>query len=492
MELDPRDLRIAELECLLSAALARIEAQEKRIAEQDRIIAQQSARIAELEARLGMNSTNSSKPPSTDGPQVKRPPTPPTGRKRGGQPGHKGHTRVLVPPEQVDDLQKVLPPSCEHCGLVFPPGSGADDPAPWRLQWVDIPSPRPVHRERQLCAADCPRCRKRTRARIPDGVPDGGFGPGVTAAVGLLTGRGHLSKRTAAEVLDDLFAIQASPASICAMERTVSRAVAAPVEQAREAVRVQSVAHADETGWRESKKKAWLWVVVTAVATVFRIAPSRGAKVIQEMLGAHFAGRLVTDRWSAYNWVGVWMRQLCWAHLLRDFAGMVERGGVGGPIAEEILSHAERMFEWWPRVRDGTMARATFQQLMVPVREAVGGLLRKAQTCAEKKTAGMCREILKLEPALWTFIDVEGIEPTNNVAERSGRPAVLWRKGCFGTDSPDGSRYVERVLTVIATRRQHKLGVFDFLADACQRYFDHRPAPSLLPAPIAPGLATAA
>ena len=207
----------------------------------------------------------------------------------------------------------------------------------------------------------------------------------------------------------------------------------------------------------------------------------RSASVALRLLGQDFTGFLVTDRWSAYGWADVHLRQLCWSHLLRDFQGWVERGGAGVVIGKKLLKRARRMFAQWHRVRGGTLTREAFGCWMQKVEREVGRLLRKAEVCPDAKVAGMAKEILKLEPALWTFVQVEGLEPTNNAAERAIRPAVLYRKGCFGTHSPEGSRFVERMLTVVATLRQQKRNVLEFLTTAYAAHLRGEPAPSLLP-----------
>jgi transposase len=346
---------------------------------------------------------------------------------------------------------------------------------------LELPQIKPIVTEHRAHALTC-GCGAVTAATLPDEAVLHGFGPRLSAVVAYLTGRCKLSKRQVVELADDLLSTPLSLGAVCAVEQDVSHALAAPVDQAREAVREQSLVHLDETGWREDKKRAWLWVAVSAVATVFQVARSRGGKVAREILGDKFCGRIVTDRWSGYGWVDVKRRQLCWSHLLRDLMGMTERDDAGALLAAEILLEADKMLEWWGRVRDGTLGRAEFQSLMRPVRAQVGDLLRKAKESAAKKTAGMCREILELEPALWTFVDVEGIEPTNNAAERAIRPAVLWRMGSFGNDSEVGSRFTERILTTVATLRQQRRCVLDFLTEACAAVRAGRPAPSLLAA----------
>ncbi len=331
-------------------------------------------------------------------------------------------------------------------------------------------------------------CGARTRASLPEGVPAGAFGPRFMSVVALCTSRYRMPKRTVQELLRDLFGVQVGLGSVPKMERFVSEAIAAPVEEARAAVREQPVVHQDETGWYEGphqgrKARAWLWVAVTAVVTVFRIARSRGAEIAKEMLGEDFRGFLVADRWSAYRWKPRGMRQACWAHLVRDFCCFVERGGAGAKIGEQLLARAKLMFRWWHRIRDGTLTRRTFQRRMRRVESSIGRLLRKAAVCGVAKTEGMAKEILKHEPALFTFVYVEGVEPTNNAAERALRPAVIWRKISFGTDSERGSRFVERSLTVVATLKQQRRHALEYLTAACEAALRGRSPPSLLPSP---------
>jgi len=253
------------------------------------------------------------------------------------------------------------------------------------------------------------------------------------------------------------------------------------VEEARTYVQEQASAHLDETGWREGKKRAWLWVAATMWVTVFVVRLSRGGQVARDLLGETFRGILVTDRWSAYNWYPVRWRQLCWAHLLRDIEAMIERGGGAQEVGEALKSQAWQMVHWWHRVRDGTLSRSSFRSYMSPVRREVERLLEAGITCGVPKTEGMCREILKLRQALWTFVHLAGVEPTNNTAERAIRPGVLWRKGSFGSHSAQGSRFVESMMTVVATLTQQHRNVLEYLTAACEAALRDEPAPSLLP-----------
>jgi transposase len=203
--------------------------------------------------------------------------------------------------------------------------------------------------------------------------------------------------------------------------------------------------------------------------------------VARERLGERFTGILVTDRYSAYNWYPVRWRQLCWAHLLRDFEAMRARGGASEAIGEALLVQAHQMFTWWHRVREGTLKRSTFRSYMSPLRREVERLLEAGRRCGVPKTAGTCRDILKRREALWTFVQVDGVEPTNNTAERSLRPGVLWRKGSGGTQSAAGSRFVESMLTVVSTLKQQQRNVLAYLTAVCEAALRGEAAPSLLP-----------
>lgn len=447
-----------------------------RVAELEAQVADLEKELCELHARLGQNSRNSSKPPSSDPPSVERPPKKPTGRRRGGQPGHQGRTRKLLPVEQVDEVIDVKPDSCHCCNEAL----CGEDPSPQRHQVTEIPPIRPHVTEYRLHALGCSCCGKTTRADLPAGVPPGTFGPRLQGMIGTCTGLYHLSKRTVEELMASFFRVDISLGSVSACEDSVSEALEAPVEEARSYVQEQAVAHVDETGWREEKRKAWLWAAVTSFVTVFMIHASRGKKAAQALLG-QFAGILVSDRWGAYNAWSVCMRQVCWAHLKRNFRAFVERGGAAAEIGSALLAEVKLMFGWWYRVRDGTLKRSSFRTYMSPLRRRVKALLEEGTECGEPKTQETCRRILKLEPALWTFVRVEGVEPTNNAAERAVRPGVIWRRGSFGTDSPRGSRFAERMMTVAATCKQQGRNVLDYVTSAVEASLRGETAPSLLP-----------
>ena len=434
-------------------------------------------RIAELEQRLNTNSTNSSKPPSSDPPSVKRrPPAPASGKKRGGQPGHRHHRRALVPPEQIRQVIECKPPECRRCGHDL----DGDDPAPLRHQVAEVPPIQPTVDEYRLHRLTCPRCRTSTCAPSPPGVPTGAFGPRLRAILSVLVGAYRLGKRPVRQLASDLLGLSISTGMICRLERQGAAELDAPVEQLREHVRQADSGHIDETPWKQGHAKMWLWVAVTKLVTVFTIAPTRGADVAKGMLGSAARKVVVCDRLKSYTWIK--RRQFCWAHLDRDFQAMVDRGGESAEVGRRLLGHSERLFEWWHRVRDGTMARATFRSQVAIMRFSFREDLRRGLRCGHPRTAATCRELLSGETHLWTFVRVEGIEPTNNDAERALRHGVIYRKTSGGTASESGSRFVERMLSVVATCRQQNVNVLDYLTRCYQAHLDGQPAPSLLPA----------
>jgi len=324
---------------------------------------------------------------------------------------------------------------------------------------------------------------RRTHGGGVAGVPSGSFGPRAPATVAYMTGRQGVSQRDTQEMLGVLFHLDLGLGSITAREQQVSAAVAAPVAEAHRFVQAQSMVNADETGWREGTQRRWLWVAVTALVRVFLLRATRGSQGAKDLLGPTYAGVVGSDRWSGYTWLDAGQRQLCWAHLRRDVAALVERSGASARVGQALLAAAEDMFGLWYRVRDGTLSRAEFQREMRPVQDRVGALLREGTLLEQAKTRHTCANILKLEGALWTFVATEGVEPTNNAAERALRRAVLWRRRSFGTQSAEGSQFVAHVLTVVTTLRQQQRDVLDYLTDACAARTTGGPPPSLLPQP---------
>lgn len=280
----------------------------------------------------------------------------------------------------------------------------------------------------------------------------------------------------------DLFGVPISPAAVCDLQRKTAAALE-PVSAAAHAHVAGKPANVDETGWQEGRKRGWLWVAVTAGVTVFLVHLSRGRKVLAELIGGE-PGVLTTDRYPAYDHLPVGRRQVCWAHLRRDFQGMIDRRNEGSAVGEDLLMHADILLVHWKRVRDGTLTRGGFRQSYLGwIRGKVRALLGRGAGCGCAATAGVCRELLAVKPAPYTFAVVEGVEPTNNAAERALRHAVCWQKTSYGTDSASGSRFVERVLTVVATCQQQGRDVLELLARCCRAHASGAAPPRLLPRP---------
>jgi transposase len=441
-------------------------------------------RVAELEARLAQNSTNSSRPPSSDPPETPAPPPrPPTGRRRGAQPGHPPAQRQLLPPEAVDQVVRHWPARCQHC-----PAALTDVPLgmvgePVRHQVTELPPVRAEVTEHRLYRVRCQSCGGETRASWPPEVPAGAFGPRLQAAVALLSGRYRLSRREVAAVCGDLLGADLAVGSVDALCRATAAALAEPVAELAAAVREEPVAHADETSWAQAGQRQWLWVVTTALITVFTIAASRSRGVIHDLLGADFGGRLVSDRYAAYSWLPPERRQVCWAHLRRDFLALLNYGPSAAQFGLALLDVTDRVFDAWHQARADPATRPGLSETMVPLQAELRTLLEAGQNQRAAKAAGLSRSLLQLWPALWTFVAVPGVEPTNNAAERALRPAVLWRKGSFGTQSDAGNLFVARLLSVAATCRQQQRPLLAYLTAVCTAAQLGQPSPSLLPEP---------
>jgi len=439
-------------------------------------IGQLQTRIAMLEERLNQNSHNSSKPPSTDRPQTPpRPPRPPSGRKAGGQPGHPGHSRPL---KAADHVVPLRPLACAHCGTLLL-GSDRD---PERHQVTDVPRIVPAVTEYQRHTLTCLHCGQTTSAEWPPDMPPGDFGPRLQATTGYLSGRLSLSQRDIEEVCDTLLHVDLSLGSVSAQEVAVSAAVAPAVAAVQTYLQQSAHAHVDETGWFEHAQHGWLWLAATPLVSLFLILHTRGAAGWQRLLGAAYAGIIHSDRWSAYNACDPDRRQLCWAHLRRDFQKLVERGGASQPLGVGLLAAGQQLFALWDQFRAGSLSRVHFQTAMQPLRVQVHELLQTGAQLDQPQTRHLCQNLLKLEVALWTFVAVDGLEPTNNLAERGLRRAVLWRRRSFGTQSEAGSAFVARILTVVTTLRQQRRDVLDYLTVACEAAVRGDPPPSLLPA----------
>lgn len=432
--------------------------------------------VAVLREQVGKTSRNSSKPPSSDPPGApKPPPKPPTGRPRGGQKGHPRHERQRLPADTTVDCR---PPRCAHCTHAL---TGTDPTPDWH-QVIEIPAVLRHVTEYRLHALDCPGCGTTTVGTLPEGVTHEGFGPRLEALVALMTGRYHLSKRSTAEMLGEVFQIPMASGAVVDCEQRMAATLEGPYDEAVAAARAAPVANFDETGWRQDKHRAWLWVLATVAATAFLIHPHRNRAAAQKLRGT-FDGTSITDRYCAYDDLDPSRRQLCWAHLERDWQAMVDRGGMSRRVGEALQKETARLFRGWGWVKAGHRDRAWLQRRLPTLQRAVRKALQAGVECGHPATAATCAEVLEHFESLWTFVRIDGVEPTNNFAERQVRDPVKWRRTSFGTDGARGSRFVERILTVVATLRQHGRNLLEFLSQARTAYLHGLPIPALLPKP---------
>lgn len=429
--------------------------------------------------RLGLNSTNSSRPPSSDPSKLKRTPRQRSGRRQGGQPGHRGHSRSLVPVDRVNATHDIYPDSCRHCGSTISEDE-CKDIEPLRHQIAEIPAIVATVTEYRRHRCRCSQCGRVSVASLPAELPQGNFGPNLRALLVVLSGRFRLSRRETTEFCGEALGLAISVGCIDNMCQGVGESLGAPVEEVAKEIQSAPVVHADESGWRQRGARYWIWVTVTATLALYVIAQSRGSLVVQAMLGAGFQGDLITDRWSAYMYIEASRRQLCWAHLKRDFQAFEDRGGAARAFGTEGLRLTGALFSIWHRFQSAAISRGEMQALMALVEIRVGELLQDGLASSDKKVPGFCKKLLPLEPALFLFSRVPGVEPTNNRAERALRPIVLWRKGSFGTSSAQGSRFVERMMTVVMTCRLQGRSVLTYLRDVCLAQDRGKRAPSLL------------
>jgi transposase len=452
-------------------------------AARDARIAELERRIAVLEARLGANSTNSSVPPSANPLGAPKPVTKKKSkRKPGGQPGHPPHLKALLPPERVNHTIAFVPSQCARCQAPLPQEPSPQDPAPTRFQAVELPPLVAVVTEYQGQARTCPDCGAVTHQPIPQGLLAHSVGPRLTATLSYFTGCHGVSKRGVEEIAAAVFDAPVSLGTVANLEQEVSAALAAPHEEAVAAVRAAAVKHADETSWKLRGRLCWLWTAATAKVVAFLIHARRGAAGLTALLGAAIAGILCSDRWSVYDRVPAKRRQLCWAHLKRDFQKILDRGGSSVFVGRRGRLLVKKVFAAWQAFREGQATRAQLQDQLAPLMNRMQRLLLEGAILGEDaRVAAFCENLLALEPALWTFAEVEGVEPTNNFMERLLRRAVLWRKRSFGSWSAAGCRFVERILTVVQTCRLQGKHALDYLQEALVAHRSGQPCPKLLP-----------
>ncbi len=440
-----------------------------------------TATIAGVEEKLKTNSSNSSKAPSSDVFKKKKPKNKyhGPGKNKKLKPGHPGKGRKLLPVEEVNATVVCLPKSTCECG-----GSiKANLAKVKRHQPFELPKIKPIVTEYQQIYGACRDCDSTHCGALPLGVSNTLLGPRAIASVAIFTGDYRLGKRPTQRVFEDFFNLPVSVGTISNAEKIVSAALESPVEAAKIYIRQQTgVVNADETSHKQQGDKMWMWLATTMLVAVFIIRAKRNMKAAKELLGEKFSGILISDRLGSYHWIKTIFRQFCWAHLKRDMQKISERSGVAGKVGDEILDYIRRLFRLWHRHKDGKISRKTFKKAMIPIRKNIKRLLKEGTTCGHVKTENTCKQILKHKDSLWVFIDTEGVEPTNNLAEQQIRFYVLWRKNSFGTQSERGNLFVERMMTTTATCKLQKRNRYDYITAAVVAHLKNEPVPSLLPA----------
>jgi transposase len=470
----------------LEAQNAELRAQNALLVER---VAALTAEVEELRRRLGQDSRNSSAPPSSDPPKSRaerrraaREAYKRSMRKSGGQPGHQGKTRELVAPERVDESFEHLPDCCGGCGHLF---SGAEERAgdPVIHQQWELAVVRPLVLEHQRLRLRCPACARATLASLPAGTQSG-FGPRLEAHIAMLAGVYRLSRRQVADIVCQIFGLPISVGAVDAVIMRMSAVLADPWRELRDAVRAAEVVHADETTWRLRGAQQWLWVAASALVACYRIDPSRSQQAAKELLGEDFGGFVVSDRYAGYHFLDVLQQQLCWCHVVRQLVEVSQRSGATGrrgttlvKLARQVIA-AHRAF-----LTDGHDAHWLSAEL-APLRQQIRVLLEQCAAGRHTRTANLAAGLLDEHQALWTFADVPGIgiEPTNNAAERAVRHAVLMRKLQGGTQSDQGSHWIERIQSVRETCRLQDRAVLAWLVQAASAAHRGLAIPSLLPA----------
>ncbi len=439
------------------------------------------ARVTELEQRLNRSSRNSSLPPSQDPPSAPpRPAKPGSGGRPGGQPGHEGRHRPLLPLERVDEVVDHWPERCRACAHAFGEDERIDAAASQRHQVAELPPIAVTLTEHRLHRLRCPACAAETRAELPAEAPRSAFGPRLQAAVATLAVRNRISRRDTVELLGELFGTELSTGAVDAIVQHAGDALEQPYAQLAAQIRSAAAVNIDETGWRTAGERRTLWGALSAQTAVFRIAVGRHQREAEALLGQDFAGVVCSDRWRAYDYLDPQQRQLCWAHLVRDFTAHSEGLAAQKRFGEAGLAIAGRLFAAWNDYRQDR-DRTRLRQRITPLQAELRALLEHAarKSTKTKYHRQFANNLLKQWPALWTFAAVDGVEPTNNHAERGLRGAVIHRKLSLGSQSEAGERTIERLLSASISCRLQGRSLFAYLTDALTASIRGDPIPLL-------------
>lgn len=444
----------------------------------DRRIQQLEARVERLERELKKNSRNSSRPPSSDPPSAPARSKDRSGRERGGQAGHEGHGRPLLPAWAVDEVVEHWPARC-GCGHVFSEEERVAVGDPARHQVEELPPINVRVSEHRCQRLRCPECGRQTRGELPEQVAWSCFGPRLEAAVASLSVRNRVSRGDAVELIEELFGARISSGTVDAIIARTACALAEPHEDLLRVLRRSGALHMDETGWRTAGKRRALWGMFDSQHAYFAVRADRHEDHAKELL-ADTKAIVTSDRWWAYTHLPLARRQICWAHLKRDFASHAEGLAAEREFGEHGLALCERVFWAWEvfgHTGDRQELRCTIRSLQRRYKPIFRSYT--AKRARNKRCRGMARNLLKVWPALWTFANHDGVQPTNNHAERALRSAVIYRKLSLGTQSQTGELRVARLLSAHTTCRLQHRSLLAYLTDAITAHTRGHPAPLL-------------
>jgi transposase len=445
---------------------------EQRYLDLEQRCAQLSAENQALREKLSTNSNNSSKPPSQDPNRPKRASSP-SGKRPGGQPGHSGHARKMYPSAQVTTTVDLMPNACPNCSDAQFEGKPLSIEV---RQVIELPEILPEITQYNIHTCRCGHCGKHVRADVPKEA-ERGFGPRLMGFVTMLTGEGHLTKRKICSITEHL-GLKISLGALCNIHRLAGDLLQVPAETIQQFVLEQEKLNADESGWRIQKKRCWIWIGATPKATFFKIDVSRSRQAYLRIFGA-FRGTLTTDRYGAYN-EHEGLKQSCLAHIDRHFEKMSERPGIDGSFGRLLEEQLDFIFGLWAAFKDGEFSRQALQKKANEYVENIKVILIfTAREAKKSKSMALAHDLLGRFPTLWTFLFVEGVDPTNNLAERGLRPAVILRKLSGGNQSNWGGRFTERLMTVVCTLRQNAMNTFTFLTELFTAYQTARSPPKL-------------
>jgi transposase len=467
---------VVEVLLALSAQNQRLEAQVEGLTAR---VARQDERIAQLERRLNRSSRNSSQPPSVDPPGTPaRRGKDSSGRRQGGQPGHEGKGRPLLPAWAVDEVVDHWPDRCD-CGHRFAADEHVAVGGPVRHQVEELPAITVTVTEHRCQRVRCPGCGRRRRAELPREVAGSMFGPRFQAAVAALSVRNRISRRDVVELCEQLFGSRISSGTVDAVLCRVADALVDPCEDLLDRLRASRAVHMDETGWRTAGQRRALWGIFDPRHAYVHVAADRHEDHAKALL-ADTKAVVTSDRWWAYTHLPLARRQLCWAHLARDFKAHAE----GMAAEREFGEHGQRLCErvfWAWEVYQHTHDRPGLQATIRELQREFKPILRRyaGKSPRYKYCRGIARNLLKAWPALWTFAKHPGVQPTNNHAERALRSAVIYRKLSLGSQSSDGERRVARLLSTHITCRLQQRPLHAYLTDAIAAHNRGDPVPLL-------------